>query len=198
MKNDHEITKRNLLPGLQLIAFISIHVTLQIKYFMSGSQVRSIRQKGILVWAVEISSQLKHSCAGHKSYIAWLVSSLSPVCSTAALCCRRQDSVIWDQRQSVASGCGGPAVHFPSWTQTSVSSRLLAQENSNSWIQFRPLQSAATQKCNNVFFLVNIGLVFSIDDSEADFTVSWLRRSQTSLCHLIKVRLARLRPLTSS
>lgn len=108
------------------------------------------------------------------------------------------------QRQSVASGGGGPAVHFPSWTQTSVSSRLLAQENSNSWIQFRPLQSAATQKCNNVFFLVNIGLVFSIDDSEADFTVSWLRRSQTSLCPLIKVRLwgsfysARLRPLTSS
>ena len=73
------------------------------------------------------------------------------------------------------------AVHFPSWTQTSVSSRLLAQENSNSWIQFRPLKSAATQKCNNVFFLVNIGLVFSIDDSEADFTVSWLRRSQPSL-----------------
>ena len=85
MKNDHEITERNLLPGLQLISFISIHVTLQIKYFMFGSQVRPLRQKGILVWAAEISSQLKHSSAGHKSYIAWLVSSLSQVCSTAAL-----------------------------------------------------------------------------------------------------------------
>ena len=153
VKNYHEIIERNLLPGLLLISFISIHVTMQIKYFMSGSQTRPLSQKGILLWSGDIISVETFLCVGHRSTSHdWSPAFLQ---SAALQHCRRQDNVIWDQWLWRA------AVHFLSGHRHQSAPDFSLRKILTREFDSVPRSPKALQNCNNVFFGKYWSAVFS-------------------------------------